>query len=480
MDQEQPTPEPQPEATAAADAAESSPDAAEPSPDAASPPSRSRRRLRIAVALTLVAAIAVLAALQISGLVRLIGGPSSREHLPARIAIVDGAGLLTTMDDLGGSSLRHPVDGVGFQFPAWSPDGSRVAAIGNATDAGGIYIFQARGEGAADPLTATAPTVVYRSPDREPFYLYWTPDSRNVTFLTSEPEGLALRVAPADGNSAGAILRQGAPLYWDWVDPDRALVHVGGGTDAFLGEVGLDGAAGQPNATSPGLFRSPAVSRDGSHRAFMIDKGGGSESLVVESRDGSKRHELPVPGLAAFTFAPAGTSLAFIAPAARNTQPADLPIGPLRVVDVASGSVRTIQEGLLVAFFWSPDGRTIATLRIPAPGENDVASLGADLPASAFPPAATTPGYDLSLAFVDVATGEARSTKMARVSNLFGLQILPFFDQYALSHRFWSPDSTSIVLPVVNDQGVAGIVVFPADGSALRRLADGEMGFWSP
>ncbi len=465
MDDEQPPPGPEPEASLA------------PAEPAASPPPppRARRRLRAAVALTLVAAIALLAALQVSGLVRIIGGSSSASTppLPARIAVVDAAGVLTTMDDHGGSSLRHPVDGVKLQFPAWSPDGSRVAAIGTGTGGGGVYVFQAR-EGGADPATATDPTVVYRSPDSLPFYLYWTPDGRNVTFLTQEPTELSFRVAPADGNSAGAIVRHGSPLYWDWVDPSRALVHVGGGTDAFLGEVGLDGAAGQPNATTPGVFRSPAVSRDSSHRAFMIDTGGGSGSIVIEGRDGGNRHEIPVPGLAAFTFAPAGTSLAFTAPAAANIQPPDLPIGPLRIVDVATGSVRTVQEGSLVAFFWSPDGKTIATLRIPAPGENDVAL------ASATVPAADTPGYDLSVAFVDVATGEARAPKKIRITPLFALQILPFFDQYALSHRFWSPDSASILLPLVNDAGVDGVVVLPKDGSAERRLADGEMGFWSP
>ena len=66
------------------------------------------------------------------------------------------------------------------------------------------------------------------------------------------------------------------------------------------------------------------------------------------------------------------------------------------------------------------------------------------------------------------------------MSELFGLQLLPFFDQYALSHRFWAPDSSSILLPLVRDDGVVGIVVLPADGSDERRIADGEMGFFSP
>ncbi len=489
MDEEQLTPESGLAAGTLTDA-DAAPDAdadAAPSPTTGTTASRSRRRLRVAVAMTLLAAVAILVGLQVSGLASVIGRPSN-STAPPRIAIVDAGGTLATMDDHGGTLFRHPVDGVSFQFPAWSPDGSRIAAIGNAVDSGGIYVFQARGEGvanaasaAADPTATTDPTVIYRSPDRRPFYLYWTPDSRQVTFLTTELVGLALRVAPADGSSPGAIVRQGAPLYWDWVDPARALVNVGGGgPEAFLGEVGLDGAAGDPTATAPGVFRSPAVSRDGSHRAFVIATGGGLESIVVEASNGSDRHEIPVPGLAAVGFAPAGASLAFIAPRTPSSQPDGLPIGPLRLVDVASGSVRTLLDGSVVAFFWSPDGRTIATLRIPAPGDEDVASVGAAVPPTRFPPAATSSGYDLRLAFVDVATGEVRSSREVRVSELFALQLLPFFDQYALSHRVWSADSASIVLPLVSGAGVDGIVVLPADGSDERRVADGEMGFWSP
>jgi TolB protein len=220
------------------------------------------------------------------------------------------------------------------------------------------------------------------------------------------------------------------------------------------------------------------VTHDGTHRAFVIASGS-SESIVIESRDGANRHEIPVPGMAAIGFAPAGTSLAFIAPKAPGP-PIGLPIGPLRVVDVASGAVRTLLDGSLVAFFWSPDGRTIATLRIPGPDDDELASLGVAVPAAVFPPTATSAGYALHLAFVDVASGNVRSSRDVRVSDLYGLQLLPFFDQYALSHRFWSPDSSSLLLPLVRDDGVVGIVVLPADGSEERRIADGEMGTFSP
>ena len=99
---------------------------------------------------------------------------------------------------------------------------------------------------------------------------------------------------------------------------------------------------------------------------------------------------------------------------------------------------------------------------------------------ASLPPAAIGSGYDLSLAFVDVATGEIRSTKRVRITQLFGLQILPFFDQYALSHRFWSPDGTSLALPLVGAGDVTELTVIPTDGGEPRTVAVAEMGAWSP
>jgi len=59
-------------------------------------------------------------------------------------------------------------------------------------------------------------------------------------------------------------------------------------------------------------------------------------------------------------------------------------------------------------------------------------------------------------------------------------QNLPYFDQYALSHRLWAPNSASIILPRVDWSGATQIVVVAADGTDSRPIADGVSGFWSP
>jgi len=215
------------------------PEAFEPAPDDTPTGGGWRRRLQMAVILILVASLVILAAVQGGGFI--IEGDNvtpTREPVPRRIAVVGTTGALSTIDDQGGSVVPHDVAGVVFQFPAWSPAGTHVAAIGQAPRGTGVYVFDAGPE----DLSPAAPAVIYESAEQPPFYLYWSPDSEQITFLTTEADGLALRMVPADGSGSAYVVRAGAPMYWDFVDPARLLVHSGpSGPEGFFGEVGADG-----------------------------------------------------------------------------------------------------------------------------------------------------------------------------------------------------------------------------------------------
>jgi TolB protein len=86
----------------------------------------------------------------------------------------------------------------------------------------------------------------------------------------------------------------------------------------------------------------------------------------------------------------------------------------------------------------------------------------------------------LHLSFIDPDSGALISERDVRVSDLFAFQILPYFDQYALSHRFWAPDSRAIVLPLAESDGLDLVTVIPADGGDPYTVATGWVGFWSP
>jgi TolB protein len=231
------------------------------------------------------------------------------------------------------------------------------------------------------------------------------------------------------------------------------------------------------------------VSRDGRYRSYVLaatdaTPGSAANRLVVESREGAARHDIPVFGTAAFNFDPAGDAMAFIA-AEQPNEVASLPVGPLRIVDPSSGAVRTLLDGFVVAFFWAPDGRTIASLRLGPGGIEARRPEGTRIAIAGQPgpPAVEAVqadgGVTLDLVFTDAATGTARSERAVVVSQLFVTQLLPFFDQYALSHRLWAPDSAALVLPLV-EGGETGLYVIRADGSEPALLAVAEMGFWSP
>ncbi len=344
---------------------------------------------------------------------------TAREEAAAQLAVIDDTGHLSTMDANGGSVVRHDLEDVRFTFPAWSPDGSHIAVTGVGPGGSGVYVIAIGNEAAAPagggaassepgdagnssggagssgapngtPNAQEQPLAIYLSQDRPAFYLYWTPNSRSVAFLTSQASGaIDLRVAPADASADATIVRQGAPMYWAWVDDARLLVHAGGGTDAFLGEVAPDGEAatgGVDAVDGTGAFRAPAVSADGLLRAYAGRGTDRAAAVIVEPRgaaagggaNGAARTEVKVLGPAAVEFDPAGDLLAFVARATTDAPTVELPVGPLKIVDPNSGKVRTLLPGSVVGFFWSPDGRSIAALRLSTSGTPATANAATD------------------------------------------------------------------------------------------------------
>ena len=390
------------------------------------------------------------------------------------IAVVGSDGSLSIVD-ASGESVELSAEDSTAGFPAWSPDGSRLASIGRRPDGNTIVVVEPDRAASGDPVESV---VIFDNPDVGPFYLSWAPDGRSVAFLATESDGaLALRQAPADGSAPldgsgpEATIRTGDPFYFDWIERDRLLAHVGSGPDALLGEIGLDGDPSEPALGPPGLFRSAVVSRDGSFVSYVrLGDDAGSE-VVVAARDGSSEQAVDVFGFAAVGFDPTGDTIATIGPIEPVQPSPAIPVGPLRLVDAGSGEERTILDGLVVGFWWSPDGRTIAALRLQPVAQEANAVRPAAAPAE--------PPQELRLLFVDVASGDVEHDAAVRPGELFIDQLLPFFDQYALSHHLWAPDSSSFLLPVVDEDRATRVAVMYRDGDPMVLL-DGAIAFWTP
>ena len=230
-------------------------------------------------------------------------------------------------------------------------------------------------------------------------------------------------------------------MYWTWADPARLLVHSGGeGLAGFFGEVRPDGVATEPLAILPGGFRVPAVSGDGRFRAYVTPGDGTTQPIVVETRERTDSHTLDVFGTAALAFGPGSDELAIVA-AAEPRRETSVPVGPLRLMDASSGQVRTLLSGTVIGSFWSPDGKTIAAIEVPAAGDDNIAATGHGvLISNTSSRTAAAEGTKLRITFVNVESGAIRSRTSVALADLFIHQILPYFDQYALSHRVWSAD----------------------------------------
>ncbi len=394
-----------------------------------------------------------------------------------QIAVVRQDGSLWLTDADGQPTILAGGDAGTFGFPTWSPDGSLVAAVQTSSTRATILVFDVDG---AMPVLPPEPRVIFQSETIIPFYLSWTPDGKDVSFLASDAEGLKLWIAPADGSAPldgsgpGAVVRAGNPFYFDWIDSDRMFAHIGTGSDAFLGEIGRDGVVLGKALPTPGVFRSADVSADGTYVGYVRAGPTGEDAVVVAARDGPGEHSMPVFGLTAVDFSPTDATLASIGAVEPSPDPAGVPIGPLRLLDARTGTVRSLLEGPVVSFAWSPDGKTIAAIGLlRAPDGSAVSS------ASPETSAAPTGSVEVRMWFIDVASGDILSEPQVAPAGVYVRGLMEYFDQYALSHRLWAPDSSSILLPQSEPDGTTHVDVFFPEGGSPIPL-EGDIGFWSP
>lgn len=387
-----------------------------------------------------------------------------------RIAFITLNGQLATMAPDGSDVRRLSDDGQRFEFPAWAPDGKQLAAI--SRDKLLLISVGDRAESGGDAVE------LYENQDEAPFYLFWSPDSQHLTFLTSHPEGIALHAAHVRAlESSIERIAIGQPFYWDWSpESDELFIHSGGsGANARLETIDLRGETTAANFGEAGIFQAPGISPSGRFKAFAVLDEQGRSRLAIQDEFGDIRQFEAHFGQITLAWSPAVDVLAYKSPRINS----GLGGGPLRLADPRTNDGVLLSNENILAFFWSPDGRTIAYFTMPQRDDDNVRVAEAGSRRTLRARSMRQPGeLRMELWAVDVASGNQRRLAQFTPTTLFLRQFLPFSDQYALSHRLWSPGSDALVLPVL-EEGRSQIAVIPLSRGDVTLVADGLSAFWS-
>jgi TolB protein len=391
-----------------------------------------------------------------------------------RIVFINADGQVETAAP-DGSSRRQLTDlEKTFQFPTWSPDSRQIAVIG--ANRGGSIIYLLKDSDDADPEN---PLQLYRENNFNPFYLYWSPDGQTISFLGSHlRQGMSLNLIPAKAGGEREEILRGGPIYWQWTaNGEQILLHAGqSGEDARLTFLDAAGHLDEDNIALPGQFQAPGISADGRFLAFAETATGDYSQLVVVDTASGGRQEIRHAGEIAMSWSPVGNRLAFI----NGSPDRESFWGPLQLFNADTGELDLLSTAMVIAYFWSPDGRYIATISAPNSSQDIIAQQWGAWTSNgrSSKQLAQVHNFLLDLSVIDTLTGRGQKLLEFEPTFEFLSQFLPFFDQYALSHRIWSPDSQYLILPFSEDRQEK-LYIIPKDGGAPIFFADGEIGFWS-
>ena len=133
-----------------------------------------------------------------------------------------------------------------------------------------------------------------------------------------------------------------------------------------------------------------------------------------------------------------------------------VPTEMLSFIALYGGELTTGSSGKIVAFWWDPTGETLAWLEPSDQGNGMLQWWFSDR---------------------NQVWGGVSFTP----SQTFASNYLPFFDQYAQSHSFFSPDGTELTFAGQLANGEQGVFVVGVErGAQANKIADGVFAVWSP
>lgn len=369
-----------------------------------------------------------------------------------------------------GTNLRRVTDDAkGYVFPAWSPDGRHLAFIGPGEEKNTVLYVT--------PADKTAPTALFDSSNSIPFYLYWSPDSKTITFLTKEKSNFVMRQAEVNTPGRQRLLGKGMPFYWAWSpEGDKLLMHVGG-SRAFSDKAHISILESQKQAVrieldlAPGKFQAPVWSSNGDYFFYVAENEEEDEAIYRTNSDTLEQEVVTnLSGSSYMTLAPDDEHLAYLQIDRRDWSP----LGTAYIVDTDGRNRQRLMDKPVGSMYWSPDGKKLALLSIGSSKEEPSAKVDG---------LAAPLGQKILLRWwiYDIETEELEPL-ISFSPTIDFIQTIPFFDQYHLSLTFWSPDSRYFVVTKAEPGGNIDGTIWVVDTTGQEeplQIGEGRMAVWS-
>jgi len=352
-------------------------------------------------------------------------------------------------------------EGFSYHRLAWSWEGSLAfAAITRSGEdfSSQLYVVESPGEAAR---------IVGQSDEQAVIYIYWSPITcssgpgcQRFGYLIEEDNSIALHIVEMNaGQVENRVAGLAQPFYFTWSPDGRQMLwHTGGARrhneegrlslyDANANEVQI-----LPHTT--GLFFAPAWSPQGDSWLGVSAVEAIDQLQIFNDKQPTTLTTNP-DGQIVFLWSPQGDQIAYA-----KREGVDPIFGPIHIFDLETGQTKriTAPRFSITGFFWSPDGQQIAYLPKLIPDTNR-----------------------LQWRIYDLERDEDRGFTAFTPSFQMWFMVSSF-NQYAQSHRFWSPDSRYLVYADRDTSRVERVWLIDTwtDGANEPILIDeGSIGVWS-